>query len=558
MKRKLALVAVLLLALAFFAACNRDNNDGGGTQQPPPTTGTGTGTQTPDTGTQPPPPAAERDRVSFTISGTGSPDAVLDDEIFHYIQDSLNVEITHITLTEETRDLMAATGDLPDIFFFFNTFGNPNFYNWIDQGIIRSIPRDMIARNPEIARIVNWSREVNTVAEVRGDEIWFLPRPFDYRPNMASSTLRLWYRADLAANMGIPTPQTTDDLWEFLRAFTEDDPHGDGTHTFGMSAPGNWTMISPFVAMIAGIDMDGWSQLDNGDWVPNWSNPRMIEALQWLRDAWDAGFIDPEYMISTWQTSLELLATGRTGLVPRNGGDVHWVMATNRVHAQLQDDPDWLAIDSHHAGYFRVMPVLTHQGRQPAWPPQINSDGFLINSSVDDATLEVILEFVNWGMEPERVLMRRHGLEGQTWHRGADGSIELAINPETDQPFAIWQEFPSIELLNIMTWDFNHAWDPDPPEAYRGQREFREESLRINVSYNAAGIVDCDIAFLLRIARLPEALNLMNFVAPLVEFADIITGTQPVQVMWDSRMAEWNAMGLQRAVEEANAFVANR
>ena len=552
MKRKLALVAVLLLALAFFAACNRDNNGNGGTTPPP--ADRETTAQPPTGGTDAQPPV--RDRVSFTISGTGSPDAVLDDEIFHYIQDSLNVDIEHVTIGEGMIELMAAVGDLPDIFFF--SIADPNFYNWIDQGIIRSIPRDMIARNPEIQRMVSWSRQVEGVAAARGGDVWFLPRPFDYRPNMASSTLRLWYRADLAANMGIPTPQTTDDLWEFLRAFTEDDPHGDGTHTFGMSAPGNWTLLSPFTAMISGIDMDGWSQLDNGDWVPNWSNPRMLEALEWLRDAWDAGFIDPEYAVAGWQHSLELLATGRTGVVPRNGGDVHWVMATNRVHANLVDDPEWLAIDSHHAGYFRVMPVLTHQGRPTAWPPQVNNDGFMISSNVDDALLERILEFVEWGMQPERVLMRRHGIEGVTWHRGADGSIELAIDPETDNPYTIHLRYPSIELLNILTWDFNIQWDMDQPEAYRGQREFRAESLRINESYNAAGIVDCDTAFMLRVARLPEFLNVMNFVSPLVDFSNIVTGTEPVQVMWDRYMSEWNAMGLRAAIDEANAFVASR
>jgi len=559
MKRKLALVAVLLFALAFLAACNNNNDNGGTTADTGATSGT-TDPITPPAGggaTAEAPPAT-RERVSFTFSGTGDLDALLDDDVFHYIQDSLNVDIEHIAIGEGMIDLMAAVGELPDIFFFATTFMEPSFYNWIDDGLIRSIPRDMIARNPEISRIVNWSREVNGVADVRNGEIWFLPRPFDYRPNMASSTLRLWYRADLAADMGIPTPQTTDDLWELFRAFTEDDPHGDGTHTFGMSAPGNWTMISPFTAMIAGIDMDGWSQLENGDWVPNWSNPRMIEAIQWLRDAWDAGFIDPEYALSTWQVSLELLATGRTAVVPRNGGDVHWVMATNRVHAQLQGDPDWLPIDSHHAGHFRVMPVLTHQGRQTAWPPQINSDGYLISANVDDALLERILEFVEWGMHPDRVLMRRHGMEGQTWNRAADGSIELVINPETDQPYLVWQRFPSIELLNIMTWDFNVQWDPDQPEGYRGQREFRAESLRINESYNAAGIVDCDIAFMLRVARLPAFLNVMNFVVPLVDFADMVTGTQPVEVMWNNYMAEWNAMGLQAAIEEANAFVAGR
>ncbi len=50
----------------------------------------------------------------------------------------------------------------------------------------------------------------------------------------------LIYRKDWADNLGIETPKTIDEFYEMLRAFTEDDPDGNGKNdTIGLTDRGN-------------------------------------------------------------------------------------------------------------------------------------------------------------------------------------------------------------------------------------------------------------------------------------------------------------------------------
>jgi len=549
LKKMLTFIAAVVVTVALFAACNPGD---GGTETTAPVADA---TTTDPVGEAAAP--AERDVISFSISPTHdalTPGA--DDEVFRFIQDTLNVRINPIIIEDNTvMAVMAASGDLPDV-FMINTFGHDNFYTWIDQGILRSIPRDMIERFHYVSRMVNWSRELATVAEVRGGEVWFLPRPFDYEPLLTASSMRIWYRADWVENLGMSTPQTTDDLWEMLRAFAEEDPAGDGRHLFPMTSPGNWPLLA-LITMFSGLDNDGWSQVD-GQWTPNFANERQLAGIQFFRDAFVAGFIDPEFSITGVNPSLEALAAGSVGLVPRNGADPWWLMRTSRFLRDVMGE-GYTEYDAWNTGAIRIMPPLVAPGNDRSfWPPATNGDGWVINSRVDDETLEVILDFFDWGTHPDQVVMSRHGIEGVSWSRNPDGSIHRYIDPETDAPFNTTVTWPGTVLLNEMTWDFNQQWDFNEPETFAaGHNHFREESLRINVPYNAAGIDDGE-AFILRVARLPHFMDFLDFVDPLTGFVEIITGTRPVQDMWDDMISEWNALGLQRAIEEANAFMANR
>lgn len=528
MKKVLVLAAVLLLAVALLTGCRRNNDDAAA----------GPG---------------ERPRVAFSFQATGLLAEGHDDQAtLDWIQDSLNITINLVTVTDESRPIMAATGDLPDV-FHTTTFMDDHFFDWVDQGIIRPIPRDIIARNPYVARVVDWSREVAGIARTRGGEVWFLPRPLDIDPLVTTSTTRLWYRQDWRIQFGMPELRTTDDLWEFIYRSVNEDPNGDGTPVFGLSAPGNWLMAS-MIIMFSGIDNDGWS-LHEGEWIPNFANPRQIEGLQWLRDAFDAGLVDPEYMLSTWQHSLELLASGRAAVVPRNGADPWWLMRTSRFHSDLMGD-DWNEWDSWSSGVFGIMPPLIGPNQtRTFWPPALFSNGWSIASRVTDPTLEAIVEFFNWGMMPEQITAHRHGFEGYTYEI-VDGRLVRFIDPETNAPYNVHLRWPALELLGRLSWDFNNQWDLDAPETMIEHNNFRRESLRVNIPYNEA-FYDEGPAFYLRMARLPAAREFMgNGVNFLADFTSIIVGNEPVPVMFENLRQNWFALGMQAAIDEATAWMA--
>jgi len=548
-KKPVLLLIAAVLAAVMLTACNRDNGGGAAT-------GTGTGapvavaTPAPATPAPPPPPPEERATVSFSIRvESGLVMAGMDDEIFHYIQDTLNIQINPIVIEDNTvMAVMAAAGDLPDV-FQMNTFMHENFYNWVDQGVLRDIPRGIIANFPEVERRVQASMEVDVVSQVRNGLVWFLPKPFDLNPLLLSSPNRLWYRADWVRDLGMDTPTTIDELWDMMQAFQD-----NNLGIFPMTAPGNWTMMA-MIPMFSGLDMDGWSEVD-GRWIPNFANPRQMEGLQWLRDAFQAGFIDPEFTITGVNPSLEGLAAGIYGFVPRNGGDPFWIMRTSRFLSDIMGD-DYTEIDAWQSGVLGIMPPLIAPGNTRSyWPPRIDSDGFVFSSRVSDATMEVILEFFDWGMHPDRQRLARHGLEGIT-HTMDGTNVVRTIDPETNAPFHVPTMWPGTQLLNLMTWDFNAQWDFNEPDTWVGHNYFRTESLRINEPYNAALIEEGE-GTILRIARLPRFVDFRMFVNPLSDYSLILMGDRPVEDMWNEMINQWNALGLQQAIDEATAFMAAR
>ena len=348
MKKMLTLIAVLLLAAFLLAGCNRDGGGGGGAD-------------------------GERGRVSFSMQVGGLlAEGYEDPFTIDWIQDTLNIDIEFIAVTGEALPLMAVAGDLPNL-FETNTFMHPHFFEWVDQGIIRSIPREIIARNPYVQAAIDSSREVAGIGAIRGGEIWFYPRPFDVNPLMLTSPQRIWYRSDWREQLGMAPFRTTDDLWTFMERVAAEDLDGTGASVFPLAAPGGWNLTS-LIVMWAGMDLDGWSQY-NGEWIPNFANPAILPGVQWLRNAFELGYIDPEFALAGWEHSLELMVTGRAAVVPRNGGDPWWLMRTSRVHSNLMGD-DWNEWDSWSSGILGIMDPLIAPGRtRTYWLPRIDSGG---------------------------------------------------------------------------------------------------------------------------------------------------------------------------------------
>ena len=141
-------------------------------------------------------------------------------------------------------------------------------------------------------------------------------------------------------NCNLEVPTTYDEYINMLKAFTEGDPDGNGVDgdTYGLSTAGLIGEEIPYVNYLPEFYQDAYPsfyQKEDGTWVDGFTEDSMKEAIERLRDAYQAGYIDREsltngtndcrtkfyedkfgvftYWAGTWATNLKtnLLANNR-------------------------------------------------------------------------------------------------------------------------------------------------------------------------------------------------------------------------------------------------------
>lgn len=131
------------------------------------------------------------------------------------------------------------------------------------------------------------------------------------------SALTLAYRTDWAERLGIDEPQSFDDVVDMMYAFTEEDPNGDGSTTYGLALAGNiWSSPASMRGFFAAYDAYPrlWVEED-GELAWGGITDESREVLLVLQRLYADGVIDPEFGIKNpWVELQEDFVSGKIGL----------------------------------------------------------------------------------------------------------------------------------------------------------------------------------------------------------------------------------------------------
>jgi putative aldouronate transport system substrate-binding protein len=116
------------------------------------------------------------------------------------------------------------------------------------------------------------------------------------RPLLRSAVV---IRKDWLAKVGLPLPQTVDDLYAIAKAFTERDPDGDGKKdTYGLILPkwpGNYASASPYDVLETWFGApNGWGSR-GGKLVPGFDTEEFYQANRWLKQWVDQGLVNKDF-----------------------------------------------------------------------------------------------------------------------------------------------------------------------------------------------------------------------------------------------------------------------
>ncbi|WP_277678236.1 extracellular solute-binding protein, partial [Gracilibacillus dipsosauri] len=261
-------------------------------------------------------------------------------------------------------------------------------------------------------------------AAIRDDQYWEIGPYLDDYPNLSKlnkdilkntavdgkiytlyagrplSRQGLIYRKDWADNLGLGTPTNLEELYEMMRAFTEDDPDGNGKDdTIGLTDREILGTFENFATWHGAPN--NWGEKD-GQLLPQFMFPEYREAMDYFKSLFDNGYINKDAPVTSKTDQQELLKNGTAGVYIGTMGDVE-----SMYQDALAINPG-VVLDVHNYiegpdGEYRTRSI-----------PGYGSMLIFPKAAVEtEEELKGILSFFDYLMTPEGANLLLWGVEGE-------------------------------------------------------------------------------------------------------------------------------------------------
>lgn len=230
--------------------------------------------------------AAEEELTLTVTYSSGHTASEHTDKILAWIEEQLGCKYELIMGDGSNFDqqlaLYVASQDLPDIVWC-------NYNTWAEYAA-QGVWADISEYLEEYPTLQNYPEDQSLWAlmAVDGKGVYGVPNTLNIDSNLA-----MFIRQDWLNNLSLDMPETIEDYAEVLRAFTQDDPDGDGENdTYGLIAA-SWNHFTPFLGAFGAVAAEHFFLNDEGKVVTNAISENYKEGLKWLNSMYTQGFIDP-------------------------------------------------------------------------------------------------------------------------------------------------------------------------------------------------------------------------------------------------------------------------
>lgn len=210
------------------------------------------------------------------------------------------------------------------------------------------------------------------------------------------------YRKDWADNLGLDAPTNIDEVFEMVRAFTEDDPDGNGKDdTIGLTDRSDM-YYGAFKAISSWFGTpNGWGE-QNGVITPEFMFDEYMDTMDYIKGIHEGGYMNQDFPVTSKTDQVNMFKTGKAGMYIGSMGDVEGIY---RDATELNPDAEF---DVHNY-------VEGPDGEYNIWSiPGYGSLFMFPKSAVKtEEELKSILDFFDQLMEPDNMNLLLWGIEGE-------------------------------------------------------------------------------------------------------------------------------------------------
>jgi putative aldouronate transport system substrate-binding protein len=359
---------------------------------------------------------------------------------YQKIKDELNINLKVVILpgTQADQDTKintaAASNSLPDLFFV----NRDTWFKITEAGLTANV-EELLPLMPERTKS-HYSNPDRNLQVTYNGHMYALADP----GNLVQTDAMV-IRQDWLDKLGLKAPTTLDEFLTVAKAFTNDDPDGNGKKdTYGLCAfidgSGlNGAGLGPRFDFVYGAyGVAGTWNLTNGDFGLNVRDPNYMKATQFIRTMNDEGVIDPD-----WPT------------LKKDEFRVHWKQGKCGM---MQENFAALSTKSNYADFDANFPEGSWVAMDPPKGPDgASSAGVTIQPAriyavsqraIDDGKGPAIARLLEW-MSTDGYMLLAFGQEGANYKLDASGNVSTEGLADADK-WTSKESQPLTQLANMV------------------------------------------------------------------------------------------------------------
>lgn len=514
-KKAAAFFLVLMLAASMISGCGGGNNAAG-------TKGSsGSAAVTQSSATEP----VKEDPLEFTIAyptmglkyvtnTTNWSNEPFKQEVEKRTNTKITYQWLDYTNLEQSYNLMFASGDVPDLVMDYN-ITRTSVDTAIKNGVFMEL-KDLINQYaPGVLKKVNPDAWAFMSVYNKGD-IYAIPSYMTYKSKYAT-----YIRKDLLDKYSLAVPDTVDEYINMLRVFKK-----NGVK-YPYAGRENFAYVNGFFGAY-GVSVYEMYKFDaEGKLVPSAILPEMKQALTTMRQLYQEGLLDKEFLTTNGTDWMNNIRTGLTGMHEHNASSF-----TTWEQPLEQNVPG--------ASFILTGAPKGPDGLRGANNEPKPSDGkvTMVNAKTKDPVR--LMKFIEWTTTDEALELFSFGVEGKANFKYPTDTEDLEKLSYRLNPFYIAKNYGMDELLidlqpgGTVIKDYVNKF---------GNKDYVDQVFLLGGDleiYKTQPELKCNGT---------DVNSLFNQYA-----AKIIYGVEPIDA-FDKFVAEWKSRGGDKVLEELDAKV---
>ena len=352
--------------------------------------------------------------VGAKTLGNGWPATLEEDFVYQKILEKTGVAWKIVLID----DYWAAMGNriagdtIPDVFFI----DADHQYDYEEEEVMLNL--DPYIDN-ELKPVFDFLANTNRAPYLVNGSLYSLPRM--YSTGTGSGTKSQWglfVRQDWLDNLGLAVPTDINSLYEVAKAFSENDPDGNGVDdTYGISG-GSGIRGFHVIGMCFDFAFDNYFVERDGKITNSLLSAGAVDALTWAKKFVDEGLMDPDIMTTTGTNNA---IAGKVGL--------HMISWPGMAKQYAKDN---IAAVNPNAKWIVTGPLNNEIGDIDYMYPYDGvggGDSYALCADLEDEPekLEAVFKVLNYLASEEGSYLTMFGLENTHWSM-VDG--KPVMNPD--------------------------------------------------------------------------------------------------------------------------------
>ncbi|MFB5267432.1 extracellular solute-binding protein [Paenibacillus enshidis] len=351
----------------------------------------------------------------LNILHTASPPT---DTILNKIEEKTNTDIQFSWIPdaskEERINTALASNSLADV-VTLTILDNSSVRNALKSGMFWEVG-PYLDEFPNLAKIPEDTRKSASI----GGKLYGVP----FQKDLARNGITI--RKDWLDKLGLELPKTTDDLMAVAKAFTEQDPDGNGVADTTGFVDRNDLIYGAFKTLGSYFGVpNNWKVSEDGKMTPEFETQEYIDTMNFMKNLFDNGYINKDFAVTAKTDQQQKFAQGKAGIYVGALFDSKNLL---NMAKGIQDNMELEIVNN--------ITTTGNESDRAIWAANNGIGGLIAfpRSEVkDEAELKRILKFINDLMDEDVYALMTYGIEGTHYTVDADNATTIT---DTD----LWQQ----------------------------------------------------------------------------------------------------------------------